>query len=74
MFFQPKETYPDNKMLIGRWLGPAIYGGTVMTYKTLRPDDGYVCRSTVRYWTSSLEVQYLTVERHTYPPSGLKIL
>ena len=33
MFFHPKETYPDNKMFIGRWLGPAINVGTAMTYK-----------------------------------------
>ena len=35
MFFQPKETYPDDKMFIGRWLGPAIHVGTAMTYKIL---------------------------------------
>ena len=43
MFFQPKETYPDNKMFIGRWIGPAIDVGTGMTYKILRPYGGYVC-------------------------------
>ena len=31
MFLQPKETYSDDKMFIGRWLGPAIDVGTVMT-------------------------------------------
>ena len=54
MFFQPKETYPDNKMFIGRWLGPAIDVGT---YKILSPDGGYVCRSTVRSWTSKEEAK-----------------
>ena len=24
IFFQPKETYPDDKMFIGRWLSPSI--------------------------------------------------
>ena len=43
MFFQPKETYLDDKMFIGRWLGPAIDVGTAMTYNILRPDGGYVC-------------------------------
>ena len=47
MFFQPKETYPGDKMFIGRWLGPAIYVGTAMTHKNLRPDGRYVCRSTL---------------------------
>ena len=55
MFFQPKETYPDNKMFIGIWIGPAIDVGTAMTSKILRPDGGYVCRSTVRSWTSKEE-------------------
>ena len=31
MFFQPKETYPDDKMFIGRWLGPETDVGTAMT-------------------------------------------
>ena len=40
MFFQPKETYPDENMFICRWLGPAIDVGTDMTYNILRPDGG----------------------------------
>ena len=55
MLFQLKETYPDEKIFIGRWLGPAIDVGTSVTYKILRPDDGYVCRSTLRSWTSNEE-------------------
>ena len=42
-------------MFIGRWLGPATDVGNVMTYKILRPDGGYVCRSTFRSWTSNEE-------------------
>ena len=42
-------------MFIGRWLGPAIVVGTAITYNILRPDGGYVCRSTVRSWTSKEE-------------------
>ena len=55
MLFQSKETYPDDKNCIGRWLGPAINVGTTMTYKILRPDGEYVCRSTLRYWTPNEE-------------------
>ena len=58
MFFQPKETYPDDKIFIGRWLGPAIDVGTDMAYKILRPDGGYVCRSTLRSWTSNEEANH----------------
>ena len=53
MFFQPKETYADDKMFIGRWLGPATDVGTAMTYNILWPDGGYVCRSTLISWTSN---------------------
>ena len=55
MFFQPKETYPDDKMFIGIWLGPSTDVGTAMISKILRPDGGYVCRSTLISWTSSEE-------------------
>ena len=55
MFFHPKETYPEDKMFIGRWLGPVIDVGTDMTYNILRPDGGYVFRSTVISWTSKEE-------------------
>ena len=55
IFFHPKETYPDDKMFIGRWLGPGIDVGTAMTYNILSPDSGYVCLSTVRSWTSKEE-------------------
>ena len=44
-------------MFIGRWIGPAIDVGTAMTYKLLRPDGGYVCRSTLRSWTSNEEAK-----------------
>ena len=35
MFFQPTAGYPDDKMFISRWFGPAIDVGTAMTYKIL---------------------------------------
>ena len=63
MFFQPKEAYPEDKMFIGRWLGPATDVGTDITYKVLRPDGGYVCRSTVRYWTSKEEVNPVKMDK-----------
>ena len=55
MFFQPKETYLDDKMFIGIWIGPAIDVSTVMTYNILMPDGGYVCHSTFISWTSNKE-------------------
>ena len=66
MFFQPKETYPDDKMFIGIWIVPAIDVGTAMTYKILRPDGGYVCRSTVRSWTSKEEANPVSMAKRVY--------
>ena len=66
MFFQPRETYPDDKMFIGRWLGPEIDVGTAMTYKILRPDGGYVCRSTVIFWTSKEEANLVRMAERVY--------
>ena len=42
-------------MFIGIWLGPEMDVGTAMTYNILRPYGGYVCRSTVRAWTTNEE-------------------
>ena len=70
MLFQPKETYPDDKMFIGRWIGPAIDVGTAMNYKILRPDGGYVCRSTLRYWTSNEEENPVIMDERVFFMDG----
>ena len=66
MFFQPKETYPDDKNVIARWLGPAINVGTDMTYKILRSDGGYVCRSTLISWNSNEEANPVRIAERVY--------
>ena len=43
MYYQTKEGYPDDKMTIGRYLGPSIDVGNAMTYKILLQDGNYVC-------------------------------
>ena len=48
MYYQPTASYPDDKMFLGRWLGPAIDVGSAMTYKILLPSGNFVSRSTVR--------------------------
>ena len=50
MSYQPKEGYPDDKMAMGQFLGPAIDIGNAMTYKINFPDGNYVYRLTVRPW------------------------
>ena len=59
MYYQPKEGYPNDKMAIGKYLGPAIDVGNTMTYKILLPDGNYVCRLTVRPWTTAKEANHV---------------
>ena len=50
MYYQPKDGYPNDKMVMGRYLGPAIDVGNFTTYKIFLPDGNYICRLTVRPW------------------------
>ena len=64
--YEPPLTYPDDKICIGRYLGPAIDVGTAVTYKILKPNGKYVCRSTVRPWTHAEDTNpALLSERET---------
>ena len=55
MYHDPKQSYPDAKAKIGRYLGPAIDVGSALTHKILLPNGGYVCRTSVRAWTAKEE-------------------
>ena len=67
IYYQPKEGYPNDKMVMGRYLGPAIDVGNYMTYKIFFPDGNYVCCSTVSPWTPVEEVNHvLLVDRGKY--------
>jgi hypothetical protein len=48
MYHDPAK-FPDNKMILGRYLGPAIDVGSMLTCKILLPNGQYVCRSTLRH-------------------------
>ena len=41
-------TYPDNKWVLGRYLGPAPYVGSMMTSKILRHTGDHIPRYTLR--------------------------
>ena len=45
-------TYPDNKLILGRYLGPATDVGSAMTMKILKQNGQVVCRSTLRHLTN----------------------
>jgi hypothetical protein len=44
-------SYPDDKLILGRYLGPAMDIGSALTAKILQPNGQFVCRSTLRHLT-----------------------
>ena len=55
MYHEPTETYPIDRMSIGRYFGPALDIGTTMTHKTLKSNGQVLPRSTIRAWTPDEE-------------------
>ena len=51
MFWDTVPQYPDNKMTLGRWLGPAIDVGSALTMKILKRNGNVVHQSIVRHLT-----------------------
>jgi hypothetical protein len=47
MFHDNKPSYPDNKLILGYYLGPAINTGSALMAKILKSNGGFVCRSTL---------------------------
>ncbi len=45
-------TYPDEKQILGCYLGPATDIGSALTAKILKSNGQFVCRSTLRQLTS----------------------
>jgi hypothetical protein len=48
MFRDNVPAYPDNKMTLGRYLGPATDTGSALTSKILKANGQFVCRTTVQ--------------------------
>ncbi len=49
MFRDNLPTYQDNKLILGRYLGPATDVGSALTTKILKSNEQAVCRSTLRH-------------------------
>jgi hypothetical protein len=49
MYRDDISSYPDNKLILGRYLGPATDIGLAFTAKILQPNGQFVCRWTLRY-------------------------
>ncbi len=43
MYYDPPRSYPDDKIQLGRYLGPAIDVSSSMTYKILRSNGEVIC-------------------------------
>ena len=43
--------FPDDKLILGRYLGPATDIGSGLTAKILQPNGQFVCRLTLRHLT-----------------------
>ncbi len=51
MFRDNKPSYPDDKLILGCYLGPAIDTGSALMAKILKSNGVFVCRSTLRHIT-----------------------
>ncbi len=51
MFRDNKPSFPDDKLILGCYLGPAIDIGLALTAKILKSNGVFVCRSTLRHLT-----------------------
>jgi len=49
MFWDNVPSFPDNKLVLGRYLGPATDVGSALTAKILKSNGQTVCRSTLRH-------------------------
>ncbi len=51
MFCSKEPSYPDDKLILEHYLGPAIDTGSALTAKILKLNGVFVCRSTLRHLT-----------------------
>jgi hypothetical protein len=51
MFCDNRPSYPDKKLILGRYLGPAIDTGLALMAKILKSNGVFICRSTLRHLT-----------------------
>jgi hypothetical protein len=51
MFQDNKPSFPDDKLILGCYLGPAIDTGLALTAKILKSNGVFVCRSTMGHLT-----------------------
>ena len=56
-FRDTSETFPNDKVVLGRYLGPSIDVGPALTAKILKMNGTVVYRSTLALWDEILELE-----------------
>jgi hypothetical protein len=51
MFCDNKPSFPDDKLILGHYLGPTIDTGSALTAKILKSNGVFVCRCNLRHLT-----------------------
>ncbi len=51
MYRDNEPSFPDDKLILGRYLEPAIDTGSALMAKILKSNSVFVCRSTLHYLT-----------------------
>jgi hypothetical protein len=69
MFRDNTPTYPDAKLILGRYLGPATDIGLALTAKILKSNGQFVCRSTLRLTSNELQCRVHIDIRTTFDRS-----
>ena len=70
MFCDNVPAYPDKKVVIDRYLGPAIDMGSALTAKIFKDNGRFVCCSTLQHLTQQeLECPVHTAMRHRFDES-----
>jgi hypothetical protein len=49
MYHDKEPSFPDDKLILGCYLGPAIDTGSALTAKILKSNGVFDCRSTLRH-------------------------
>jgi hypothetical protein len=60
MFQDNKPSFPDDKLILGHYLGPAIHTRSALTAKILKSNAVFVCRSILRHLTDEELVSSVT--------------
>jgi hypothetical protein len=62
MFHDNEPSYPDDKLILGHYLGPATDTGSALTAKILKSNGVFFCRSTLRHLTDEKLSRYIHKE------------